>query len=202
MKYMLLCCWVVLFVIVAPTPADAQWRCLYATYDDDSCPTCNATGNQTIGVGVIKQDMFIALVTRLSPSCSFLLPYVNADSATGRRYTYGYGSATAGIYQVWTDGQFDQVQLYNAFSIVATPDSFIYVANNNNPAISNDPGHNILVFKYVNDTITVVPPYMRTATGSTGIYGLALDASKRVYVCNDTSTNQTEDIRIYRKSVV
>ncbi|MEO8167352.1 MAG: T9SS type A sorting domain-containing protein, partial [bacterium] len=71
-------------------------------------------------------------------------------------------------------------------------------ANNNNPATNNDPDHNILVFKYVNDTITVVPPYSRTAASTNGIYGLALDASKRVYVCNDTTTNQAQDVKIFR----
>jgi len=198
MKYLLLGCLALLLVLSSVTPADAQWRCLYATYDDDACPSNNATGHNTFGVGIINQDMFVALVMTRNIRC-FMIPYVNADSTQGRRYTYGYGSAaTAGIYQVWTDGQFDQVQMYNVFSIVATPDSFIYVANNNNPAINNDLEHNILVFKYVNDTITVVPPYSRTATGTTGIYGLALDASKRVYVCNDTTTNETQDIRIYR----
>lgn len=180
----------VLAVTLAST-ADAQWRCLYATYDDDSCPTCNATGHNTVGVGVIKENMFVALVMTRGARC-FMIPYVNADSALGRRYTYGYGStATANLFQVWTDGGFDQVQLYNAFSIVATPDSFIYVAN-------NDPEHNILVFKYVNDTITVVPPYSRTATSLTSIHGLALDASKRVYVGSDTTTGDTQDIKIYR----
>ncbi|HET6272167.1 MAG TPA: hypothetical protein VFG32_04255, partial [Bacteroidota bacterium] len=139
MKNMLLCCWIVLFVIVAATPADAQWRCLYATYDDDACASNNATGHNTLGVGVINQDMFVALVMTRGIRC-FMIPYVNADSTQGRRYTYGYGSAaTAGIYQTWTDGQFDQVQMYNAFSIVATADSFIYVANNNNPVTNNDP---------------------------------------------------------------
>ena len=177
--------------------ANAQWRCLYATYDDDACPSSNATGSNTIGVGVIKQDMFIALVTRRNTS-SFMIPYVNADSTHGRRYTYGYGSATNGIFQVWTDGGFDQVQMYNVFSIVATPDSFIYVANNNNPATNNDPDHNILVFKYVDDTIKVVAPFPRAVTGTNGLYGIAVDASKRVYVCNDTTTGQTQDIRIYR----
>ncbi len=177
--------------VVGVSNADAQWRCLYATYDDDGCPTCNATGNQTIGVGVIKQDMFIALVTRRN-LCSFMIPYVNADSARGRRYTYGYGgTATNGIYQVWDDGGFDQVAMNNAFSIVATPDSFIYVA-------SNDADHNVLVFKYAQDTIKTVAPYPRVITGSNGIWGLALDASKRVFVCNDTTTGQTQDIKIYR----
>ena len=180
------------------TPSNAQWQCLYATYDDDACPSNNATGHNTFGVGVIKQDMFIALVMTRGTRC-FMIPYVNADSTHGRRYTYGYGSAaTSGIFQVWSDGGFDQVAMFNVFSIVATSDSFIYVANNNNPATNNDPDHNILVFKYVNDTITVVDPFPRIATGSNGVYGLAIDASKRVYVCNDTTTGQTQDVKIYR----
>jgi hypothetical protein len=188
---------VLLVVSVAPN-AGAQWQCLYATYDDDACPSNNATGHNTFGVGVIKQDMFIALVMTRGTRC-FMIPYVNADSTHGRRYSYGYGgTATAGIYQTWSDGGFDQVAMFNVFSIVATPDSLIYVANNNNPATNNDPDHNILVFKYARDTITVVPPYPRITTGSNGLYGLALDASKRVYVCNDTTTGQTQDIKIYR----
>ncbi|MBM2841061.1 MAG: Por secretion system C-terminal sorting protein [Bacteroidetes bacterium] len=197
MKHLLLCFCVVLLVVAIVPDAGAQWQCLYATYDDDACPSNNATGHNTFGVGVIKQDMFIALVMTRGTRC-FMIPYVNADSTNGRRYSYGYGGSTAGIYQIWTDGAFDQVQMFNAFSIIATPDSFIYVANNNNPATNNDPAHNILVFKYVNDTITVVAPYPRVETGSNGLYGLAVDASKRVYVCNDTTTGQTQDIRIYR----
>lgn len=175
--------------VMFSAPSLAQWRCLYATYDDDACDTCNATGNQTIGVGVIRENMFVALVTRRNVN-SFLIPYVNADSARGRRYTYGYGSATNGIYQIWTDGGFDQVQMNNAFSIVATPDSTIYVA-------SNDAEHNILVFKYRNDSVRVVAPFPRTATSLTSIYGLALDANKNVYVGHDTTTGQTQDIKIF-----
>ncbi len=180
------------------TPSNAQWQCLYATYDDDACPSNNATGHNTFGVGVIKENMFIALVMTRGIRC-FMIPYVDADSTQGRRYSYGYGSAaTAGIFQVWSDGAFDQVAMFNVFSIAATSDSLIYVANNNNPATNNDPDHNILVFKYVNDTITVVAPYPRIATGSNGLYGLAVDAGKRVYVCNDTTTGQAQDIKIYR----
>lgn len=176
--------------VALTTTANAQWSCLYATYDDDACASNNATGHNTYGVGVIKQDMFIALVMTRGIRC-FMIPYVNADSTHGRRYSYGYGStATAGIYQVWTDGGFDQVTMFNGFSIVATPDSVIYVA-------SNDADHNILVFKYVQDTIQVIAPYPRTTTGTNSIYGLALDANKRVYVCNDTTNGQTLDIKIY-----
>jgi hypothetical protein len=177
--------------------AQAQWRCLYSTYDDDACVTTNATGHNTIGVGVIRENMFVALVTTRVTDASqiptrrcFMIPYRNADSTNGRRYTFGYGSQTNGVYQRWSDGGFDEVGMFNAFSIVATPDSFIYIAN-------NDPEHNILVFKYLNDSISVPPPFPRTATGLTGIYGIALDNSKRVYVCSDTSTGIAQDVRIY-----
>lgn len=188
---------VIALLLTLAATSNAQWRCLYATQDDDACPSNNATGHNTIGVGVIRENMFVALVTTRVTSPTqiptrrcFMIPYRNADSTNGRRYSYGYGSQTNGIYQVWTDGGFDQVQMFNAFSLVATPDSHIYVAN-------NDDEHNILVFKYRNDTITVVPPYPRTATGLTGIYGIAVDQSKRVYVCSDTSTGITQDVRIY-----
>ncbi len=194
MKHMLL---TLLLIGAFVSSSNAQWQCLYATYDDDACPSNNATGHNTFGVGVIKPDMFVALVMTRGAR-NFLIPYVNADSTSGRRYSYGYGStATAGIYQLWTDGAFDQIQFYNVFSIVATPDSLIYAANNNNPAISNDPEHNILVFKYADDTIKVVTPYWRTSTSLNGVYGLALDATKRVYISHDTTFNQAEDIKIF-----
>lgn len=128
-----------------------------------------------------------------------MLPYVDADSMNGRRYSYGYGTSQIGnLYQVWSDGGFDQVQMFNAFAITATPDSFIYIANNNSATLNNDPDHNILVFKYTNDTITVVPPFSRTATGLTSVWGIAVDANKRVYVCNDTTSGQAQDLKIYR----
>jgi hypothetical protein len=178
-------------------PTNAQWRELYATWDDDSA-NVNATGHNTTNVAVIHEDMFIALVMTRGER-NFMIPYVNADSSHGRKYTFGYGgTATLGIYQLWTDGAFDEVRMFNAFSITATPDSFIYVANNNDPITGNDPDHNVLVFKYINDTITVVPPYPRQITGPNGIYGIEVDQAGRVYVCNDTSIGVTNDLKIFK----
>jgi hypothetical protein len=78
----------------------------------------------------------------------------------------------------------------NAPALAVTPDSFIYVAN-------NDPNHNILVFKYTNDTITVVPPFPRQTTGSDGIFGIEVDGNGYVYVCNDTSIGVANDVKVY-----
>jgi hypothetical protein len=165
------------------TSLHAQWKCLYVTLDTED----GGTGDRTTGVGVIKEDMFVALCMRLNTYC-YMIPYVGADSVNGRKYTYGYGQS--GIYDTWTDGGFDQVIVNNAFAIKAMPDSLIYMA-------SNDQDHNVLVFKYAHDTLTVAPPYPRQATGTNGIYGIDVDAQGRVYVCNDTSAGRTDDIKIY-----
>ena len=85
--------------------------------------------------------------------------------------------------------------MQDAFQIVARPDSFLYVA-------SNDVDHNILVFKFINDTVTTVPVpatgvYPRQQTGKNSIWGIAVDRNGYVYVCNDTTTGKTDDIKIY-----
>jgi hypothetical protein len=179
----------VLCVLIAAlgAVADAQWRCLYATWDEET----NGTGHQVLSVGVIHENMFVALVS-VRGLRSFMIPYVNADSMNGRKYYYGYGSAlTAGIYQTWTDGGFDQVISKDIYKIKAMPDSLIYAA-------SNDVDHNVLVFKYTNDTITVVDPFPRQQTGTNGIFGIDVDNNGYVYVCNDTTTGQTADLKIYK----
>ncbi|HEX9615337.1 MAG TPA: T9SS type A sorting domain-containing protein [Bacteroidota bacterium] len=166
--------------------AQAQWQCVYATYDDD----VNGTGHNTPSVGVISEDMFVALV--MTPNArNFMIPYASADSGLGRLNFVGYGSsATSGIYQFWSDGGFDQVAMKNAGKLVVTPDSLIYVAN-------NDPAHNILVFKFTGDTVAAAAPFPRQETGSNSIFGLAVDANGHVYVCNDTSNGVTNDLKIY-----
>jgi hypothetical protein len=163
--------------------AGAQWQCLYVTLD----ASLNGTGDRTIGVGVIKDNMFVALCMRPNTYC-YMIPYVNADSVQGRKYFYGYG--TSGIYQIWSDGAFDQVIVNNAFSIKATPDSLIYLA-------SNDIDHNVLVFKYAADTITVVSPFPRQVTGTNSIYGIDVDNNGYVYVCTDSTTGVTQDLKVY-----
>ncbi|MEW6511445.1 MAG: T9SS type A sorting domain-containing protein [Bacteroidota bacterium] len=185
MKHVLRTLVFLIAVLVVAWPASAQWECLYATYDDD----VNGTGNQTSSVGVIKENLFVALVT-YSLQNSYMISYANADSALGRLYTYGYGGATDAIRETWSDGGFDFVTMANAWHCRATPDSLIYVA-------SNDDDHNILVFKFTGDTVVAVDPYPRQKTGTTTIFGIDVDANGYVYVCSDTSIGVAEDIKVY-----
>ena len=180
-----------LFVGLADT-AQAQWSCLYATYDDGT----NGTGHNTMSVGMLGEDSFVALVMSRGIRC-FLIPYVDADSALGRLYDYGYGGETADIYQIWTDGGFDQAQMLDAKQVVVGPDNYVYVSN-------NDANRNVLVFRFQDDTIkTVAVPgnpsvFPRQETGAKGIYGLAVDNNGYVFVCNDTSDGGvTDDLKVY-----
>ena len=187
MKQMLRLVYLFLLCVLIGSSAQSQWQCLYVTLDGSA----NGTGDRTTGVGVIKDNMFVALCTRpsfLGSNYSYMIPYVGADSVLGRKYDYGYG--TSGVFQVWTDGGFDQVTMNDAWTIRARPDSTIYVA-------SNDNDHNILVFKYSSDTVTVVSPFPRQQTGANSIYGLDVDNSGYVYVCNDTSIGVSTDLKIY-----
>jgi hypothetical protein len=186
MKNSLLFLAVLSLLVITSGTTMAQWQCLYATIDD----TPNGTGHQTMSVGVIAENTFVALV--MTPNLrNFMIPYSKADSIHGRINNVGYGSATSGVYQTWSDGGFDQVSLKNAYKLVARPDSLIYVAN-------NDPEHNVLVFKFTGDTVTAVAPYRRQPTGAKGIYGVAVDNNGYVYVSNDTSNGVTDDIKIYK----
>jgi len=193
MKAMVRLSCVLLLLFVSIAGAQGQWHELYATYDD---PDSNGTGSNTTCVGVIHENMFVALCAQWSSAAAqtvenYMIPYVNASYDVGRLYTYGYDTT---VFQVWTDGAFDNVQLLNAFCLKATPDSFIYVAN-------NDPDHNVLVFKFTNDTITVVPTptgvFPRQQTGTNPIYAVDVDRSGYVYVANDTTIGQTNDVKIY-----
>jgi len=187
MKYSILFLAVLSLLVMASGTAMAQWQCLYATIDD----TPNGTGYATQSVGVISENMFVALV--MTPNVrNYMIPYAKADSVLGRINNVGYGgAATSGVYQTWSDGAFDQVPLLNATKLFARPDSTIYVAN-------NDPEHNILVFKFTGDTVKAVPPFRRQPTGAKSIFGVAVDNNGYVYVSNDTSIGVTDDIKIYK----
>lgn len=190
-----------MLLIGLASSAQAQWHCLYATYDDyGSGNYVNCIGDNTVSVGVISENMFVALVYDGGASgvilggedANYLIPYAGADSANGRVNFAGYD--VGDVYQVWSDEAFDQVAMYNARQLVCTPDSMIYVAN-------NDQEHNILVFKFTDDTTKVVQnsvgAYPRQITGEYTIYGIDVDANGFVYVCVDTSTGITEDLKIY-----
>jgi len=183
----------------------AQWATQFATQDD----TPNGTGHQTISVGVINDNAFVALVERPGPlvegnytlyddvnytkdSCigNYLVGYANATDFTGRIDRIPYGSAaTLGLFSKWVSG-FDEVPLYRAYKIFATPDSLVYVAN-------NDPDHNILVFKLTPDS--VLSTDYRMITGTDDIMGITVDDNGYVYVCAVSgTTSNTKEIKIYK----
>ena len=160
----------------------SQWKEIYATYDDET----NGTGDNTVDVSVIKENKFVALCTQKDNTC-YLIPYVNADSALGRKQFYGYSPATDGFFQKWASG-FDEVQLLNAWHAVIGPDTLLYVAN-------NDSLHNILVFGFDSDTIISVD--FRLETGNNSLSGISVDKNGLVYVLNDTSIGKNDDLKIY-----
>jgi hypothetical protein len=185
MKIRLLFIGVVLISMFFAPVAHAQWQCYYATWDNEA----NGTGHNTTSVGVVQENIFVALV--MTPDTrNFMVPYINADSGFGRIDFYGYGSsATDSVYQLWTDGAFDQVVMYNARNLDATPDGDVFVAN-------NDDNHNILVWTLDPDTILPKPPY-RVETGGNGIFGIHVSEMGYVFVCNDTSNGVSDDVKIY-----
>lgn len=162
------------------------WKCDYATWDEQP----NSTGYNTISVGAIKENTFVALVYRVSTSgaiTNYLVGYTNADSSKGRMGSYLYSSAIAGYKTSWSQG-FDEVLLNNAFDIAATSDSLIYVAN-------NDAERNILVFKLGKDTIETTD--YRMVTNSSGLYGIDIDGSGRVYVSEAGDSTKKGKIFVY-----
>ncbi len=161
---------------------DGTWKCLYATYDDET----NGTGYPTIDVGVIGNNNFVALVSRASKSSYYLVGYKNADSANGRMGTVGYGSAMANFQTTWVNF-FDQVYLTDP-NALATKGNLIYVAN-------NDAAHNILVFEYMTDSVYSYGARMET--GTEYIWAIDVDAAGRVYVTRAGTATTTGSILIF-----
>ncbi|NWF88268.1 MAG: T9SS type A sorting domain-containing protein [Ignavibacteriaceae bacterium] len=165
---------------------DGEWKCLYRTLDDQP----NSTGYNNPSVGVIKENTFVALVTRLSNNTSYLVGYTNADSLLGRMGYYAYGTAGIGGYrQPWTSG-FDQVEMQYAEDLEVSKDSLVYVAN-------NDASSNILVFRMSADS--VISTDYRMATDQDSIWAIDIDGKGYVYVSSikDTATTPSQ-ILIYK----
>lgn len=163
----------VLFLAFQTTPYsqtfDGSWLCLYATWDEQP----NSTGYNTPSVGVIKENTFVALVRRGTNTTNYLVGYTNADSMNGRMGSYGYGTSGVGGYrQPWVSG-FDYIEMREAMDLAASPDSLVFVAN-------NDQERNILVFRMSADS--VISTEYRMVTGADSVYAIDIDASKRVYV--------------------
>lgn len=181
MKKLLLFSFLFLTVTGFAQVFNGTWKCDYATIDEQP----NSTGYNTISLGVVKPNHFVALCLRTSNSTSYLVGYKNADSVNGRMGYYNY--APAGYRMQWTSG-FDLVEMKNAMDIVATPDSLIYVAN-------NDPERNILVFKMGADS--VYSTQYRLATNADSLHAIDIDGSGRVYVSRNMA-GQNPKIYIYK----
>ncbi len=175
----------ILLICSLSVPAQSSlWYCDYATYDDSN----NGAGYPVIAVGVIKENTFVALMYRESPSSNYLVGYSNADSAKGRMGSYGYGGDMADYYTGWTSG-FDLVNLTNAFDLATTEDSLVYVAN-------NDDGKNILVFKMSEDS--VISTDYRMSTGSDDLWAIDVDMNGYVYVTRTGDSTNAGSIIIYK----
>ncbi len=162
---------------------DGEWSCDYATIDDRP----NGTSYNTIDVGVISENTFVALVKRTG--VNYLVGYANADSVNGRLGTFGYGSELAGYHQDWQSG-FDLVTMDNAVDLAAAPDSLVYVANND-----VDQGRNILVFKLTADS--VVSSDYRISTGEDSLWAIALDGAGHVYVTSIKGPGTPSQVLVY-----
>jgi hypothetical protein len=199
MKKSLLLCSILLGLSFVSQPVHAQWNTIFATADGSA----NGTGEQTISVAVINSHCFVALVNRPiitfretatgdvnikdSTNMNYLVGYVNATDLTGRIDRIPYDEA--GLFSKWVSG-FDEIQLYRANKAVGTPDSLVYVAN-------NDPDHNILVFKLMSDTTASTE--FRMKTGTNDIMGLAVDNNGYVYVCDVNATSAgTKEIKVFK----
>ncbi len=164
---------------------NGKWSCDYATDDDGA----NGIGYNSASIGVIDDNAFVALASSRTGDFCYLVGYANADSANGRLGQFEYQTS----YRMqWLSG-FDQATLENAFSLTASSDSLIYVAN-------NDQSRNILVFKMSTDSIVSTDYRMETATaGADSIFAVALDGNGYVYVSsiNKDSTKASE-IFVYK----
>lgn len=164
---------------------DGTWSCVYATIDDQP----NGTGYNVPSVGVVKENTFVALVTRLLNNTCYLVGYTNADSINGRMGYFGYGTSGIGGYrQPWVSG-FDQVEMQYAVDLAVTRDSLVFVAN-------NDASSNILVFRMSADS--VISTDYRMATDEDSIWAIDIDANGYVYVSSIKSAPDPSKVLIYK----
>lgn len=169
---------------IFPQAFNGNWVCDYVTDDD----AANGTGYRTAAVGVIGENAFVALVSSETGAFCYLVGYANADSSNGRLGQYEYQTD----YRTqWLSG-FDQATLENAFSLTASSDSLIYVAN-------NDQLRNILVFKLGKDSVISTDYRMETsAAGADSLFAVAIDGNGYVYVSSIKDSTTASEILVYK----
>ncbi len=175
-----------LFISLLAVPSLAQtfdgtWSCNYSTTDDDA----NGTGYNTISVGVVNENNFVALISTSDGLSNYLVEYLNADSVNGKKSNIPYG---ADYYRHWLAG-FDDIGMYRAMDLYATPDSLIYVAN-------NDPQRNILVFQLGADSV-ISAPY-RIATNADSLWAIHVDDNGYVYVTSFKDAQTPGKVMVFK----
>lgn len=157
------------------------WECQYATYDNAD----NGPGSNTIDVGVLAEDHFVALTNSSSRGTFYLVAYKDADSASGKLSDVPYNTAFSTL---WSFG-FESYEVTDAYSVdVSKSDSLIFVAN-------NDSEHNILVFKFTENDFESAP--YRLPTGEDMLRAIEIDGFGHVYVTSYDTTNDVSNVTVY-----
>ena len=175
----------IIFSLLLTLPAIAQdfngtWTCDYSTYDNSD----NGTGYNTIAAGVVNENNFVALVYTDDNVNNYLVGYSNADSANGKLGNIPY---TPDYRRTWSY-VFSAVEMSGAVDLAATPDSLIYVAN-------NDPKRNILVFKLGADSVESTQ--YRLETRSDSLWAIDVDSQGRVYVTVEKDSVTPGEVYVY-----
>ncbi len=173
---LILAAFTLFFTSINAQTFDQEWRCAYATYDDNA----NGTGNRTIDVAALSNNRFVALVNRSSSDAYYLIGYKDATAGTGRL-------GDTGGQTEWVFG-FDQVFVYDANALAVGPDDVIYVA-------SNDDGRNILTFKLGESGIESYN--YRLPTVGDYLWSVAVDSNGVVYVSEYDTTTTYSKIHVY-----
>ncbi len=162
---------------------DGQWSIDYVTEDASG----NGTGQRTLAVAVLKENSFVALVSRESNNAYYIVGYKNADSTSGRLGTYPYGTAATTDFRTrWIVG-FSQIDFERTKGIAAK-DSTVYVTN-------NDPKHYILTFDVTADTVLSHPAHL--STGDKDIWAIDVDDDGKVYVTEEGDSTNPGAVLIY-----
>lgn len=174
----------VLFGALTTTNAqvfDGDWVCEYATTDDGA----NGTGYNTIAVGVVSENTFVALVNR--GTSFYTVGYRDADSAAGRIEEIPY--AESDFRDLWRRG-FNTVELHDPYDLTVTPwNNYVYIANNDTNE-TGGPAGNILVFE-LTDT-DVASTSMKVLTGLPNLRAIENDNDGRIYLTSwDEETDQS-----------
>jgi len=175
--------------IVQPTNSqtfDGIWECKYATWDH---PDANATGTNTVNVGVVGENTFFAIIGSLIKAVSFPIGYRDATDSTGRLGFFPYKPDSLEVDWMNPDNAFDLITAKRTLGIAATPDSLAYVT-------SNDDNHNILVFKMGADSVYSTP--YRLETGTDRIHGIAVSDNGNVFVTTYAADNAKATVRVYK----